>query len=96
MITVAGNLDTSIWVKLFGLDPLTGSLNPADKAKELSSIKQTHFIGGVDQIIPLSVTQSYLNKLKTPNQSQLIEIKEYGHVCCWQQSWQTLLTRVQQ
>ncbi len=96
LITVAGNLDTGTWVKLFGLDPLTGSLNPADKAKELSSIKQTHFIGGVDQIIPLSVTQSYLNKLKTPNQSQLIEIKEYGHVCCWQQSWQTLLTRVQQ
>jgi len=95
LITVAGNLDTSTWVKLFGLDPLTGSLNPADKVKELSSIKQTHFIGGVDQVIPLSVTQSYLNKLKTPNQSQLIEIKEYGHVCCWQKTWPDLLKRIQ-
>ena len=95
LITVAGNLDTSAWVKLFGLDPLTDSLNPADKVKELSSIKQTHFIGGVDQVIPLSVTQSYLNKLKTPNQSQLIEIKEYGHVCCWQKTWPDLLKRIQ-
>jgi hypothetical protein len=95
LITVAGNLDTDAWVQLFSLDPLTGSLNPAAKAKELSPIKQTHFIGGVDQVIPLSITQSYLNKLQAPNQPQLIEIKEYGHVCCWQKTWPALLNRIQ-
>lgn len=96
LITVAGNLDTAAWVKTFGLEPLTGSLNPADKAKQLSDIKQIHFIGSNDQVIPKSVTQSYFNKLSTPNQSQLIEIKEYGHICCWQQGWPALLTRINQ
>lgn len=96
LITVAGNLDTAAWVKTFGLEPLTGSLNPADKAKQLSNIKQIHFIGGSDQVIPKLVTQSYLSKLTNPNQSQVIEIKDYGHVCCWQQGWPTLLTRINQ
>jgi len=96
LITVAGNLDTNVWVKTFGLDPLTGSLNPADRAKQLSNIKQIHFIGTNDQVIPKLVTQSYLNKLTIPNQSQLIEIKDYGHVCCWQQGWPALLSRINQ
>ena len=93
LVTVAGNLDTDAWVKMFGLEPLSGSLNPADKAKQLSPIRQIHFIGSDDQVIPKSVTQSYLNKLTIPNQSQVIEIKDYGHVCCWQQGWNSLLSR---
>jgi pimeloyl-ACP methyl ester carboxylesterase len=96
LITVAGNLDTAAWVKTFGLEPLIGSLNPADKAKQLSNIKQIHFIGGNDQVIPKSVTQSYLSKLTNQNQSQVIEIKDYGHVCCWQQGWPALLSRINQ
>jgi len=93
LVTVAGNLDTDAWVKTFGLEPLTGSANPADRAKQLSNIKQIHFIGTNDQVIPKSVTQSYLNKLTIPNQSQVIEIKDYGHVCCWQQGWNNLMSR---
>jgi hypothetical protein len=96
LVTVAGNLDTNAWVKTFGLDPLTGSVNPADRAKQLSKIKQIHFIGTNDQVIPKLVTQSYLNKLTIPNQSQVIEIKDYGHVCCWQQGWPALLSRINQ
>jgi pimeloyl-ACP methyl ester carboxylesterase len=96
LITVAGNLDTDAWVKTFGLAPLTGSLNPADRAKQLSNIKQIHFIGTNDQVIPKLVTQSYLNKLTNLNQSQIIEIKNYGHVCCWHQSWPALLSRINQ
>jgi hypothetical protein len=96
LITVAGNLDTEAWVKYFGLNPLTGSLNPADKVKQLSAIKQIHFIGAKDQVIPIEITQGYLKKLTKPNQAQLIEIKDYGHVCCWQQNWPALLNRIQQ
>lgn len=93
LITVAGNLDTSAWVKYFGLNPLTGSLNPADHAKQLSTLKQIHFIGDKDLVIPLAVTESYMNKLQKPNNAQLIEIKEYGHVCCWVRDWPKLISR---
>jgi hypothetical protein len=96
LVTIAGNLDTDAWIKTFGLDPLTGSLNPADKARQLSGIKQIHFIGLNDQIIPLPVTKSYMQKLSSPNKAQLIEIKDYGHVCCWQAGWTTLLNRTDQ
>jgi pimeloyl-ACP methyl ester carboxylesterase len=96
LVTVAGNLDTDVWVKYFGLNPLAGSLNPADKVKQLSATKQTHFIGEKDQVIPIEITRDYLKKLTKPNQSQLIEIKEYGHVCCWQENWTALLNRIQQ
>ena len=93
LVTVAGNLDTSAWVKYFGLNPLTGSLNPADHAKQLSTLKQIHFIGDKDLVIPLAVTESYMNKLQKPNNAQLIEIKEYGHMCCWVRDWPKLISR---
>jgi dienelactone hydrolase len=93
LVTVAGNLDTVAWVKYFGLNPLAGSLNPADKAKQLGTLKQTHLIGENDQVIPLVVTESYMNKLPTPNNAKLIEIKGYGHTCFWVRDWPNLISR---
>jgi pimeloyl-ACP methyl ester carboxylesterase len=95
VVTVAGNLDTTAWVNYFRLAPLNGSLNPADKVQQLRHIKQVHFIGGNDLVMPRAITQSYLNKLPNPSSAQLIEIKDYGHVCCWQKNWPSLLTQIQ-
>jgi pimeloyl-ACP methyl ester carboxylesterase len=95
VVTVAGNLDTAAWVNYFRLAPLNGSLNPADKVQQLRHIKQVHFIGGNDLVMPKAITQSYLNKLPSSSSAQLIEIKDYGHVCCWQKNWPSLLTQIQ-
>ncbi|MDE1901196.1 MAG: alpha/beta hydrolase, partial [Alphaproteobacteria bacterium] len=43
LVTVAGNLDTETWVKLHGVLPLSGSLNPADEWAALQNIPQRHF-----------------------------------------------------
>lgn len=94
IVTVAGNLDTQAWVDLYGLEPLTGSLNPASVASSLRSMPQVHFIGGKDEVIPKAVTQSYITKMGSPNQTRVIELPNYGHVCCWSEGWRELLKRV--
>ena len=96
IMTIAGNLDTERWVSLYGLEPLTGSLNPASVATQLSSMPQVHFIGGKDEVISKNVTESFLQKMGSPNQAKIIEIPNYGHVCCWNDSWKELLKKANQ
>lgn len=91
IVTVAGNLDTQAWVNLYGLEPLTDSINPATVASQLRSVTQAHFIGGKDEVIPRAVTQSFLQKMGSPNQARVIELPSYGHVCCWSENWKELL-----
>ena len=43
IITVAGNLDTVAWTNIQQLDPLKGSLNPADSAIALEAIPPSTF-----------------------------------------------------
>lgn len=94
LITVAGNLDTDAWVRLYDLEPLSGSLNPASVANQLRSVPQTHFIGGKDEVIPKALVQSYLAKMGSPNRAKVIELPNDGHVCCWSENWQSLLKEV--
>ncbi len=96
IMTIAGNLDTETWVSLYGLEPLTGSLNPASVATQLSSMPQVHFIGGKDEVISKNVTESFLQKMGSPNQAKIIEIPNYGHLCCWNDSWKELLKKANQ
>jgi predicted alpha/beta hydrolase family esterase len=96
IVTVAGNLDTEVWVSLNGLEPLTGSLNPASVDTQLKSMPQVHFIGGKDEVISKNVTESFLQKMGSPNQAKIIEIPNYGHVCCWNDSWKELLKKANQ
>lgn len=90
-ITVAGNLDTDVWVNIHGLDPLLESLNPVSVAKQLENVPQTHFIGGKDEVVPLAVTQSYFSKLATPNRAKVINFPNEYHHCCWMEHWKELI-----
>lgn len=62
IVTIAGNIDTDIWVKNHHLSPLIGSLNPADYAKQIENIEQWHFIGKEDTVVPKYVFDSYLSQ----------------------------------
>ena len=91
IITVAGNLDTDAWVRLYGLEPLSESINPASVAQSIRNIPQTHYVGGKDDVIPRAISQSFLQKMGSPNQAKVIELPNYGHVCCWTERWSELL-----
>ena len=91
IITVAGNLDTDAWVRLYGLEPLSESINPTSVAQSIRNIPQIHFVGGKDDVIPRAISQSFLQKMGSPNRAKLIELPNYGHVCCWTERWGELL-----
>jgi pimeloyl-ACP methyl ester carboxylesterase len=91
IITVAGNLDTDAWVRLYGLGPLSESINPASVARSIRDIPQIHYVGAKDDVIPPAISQSFLQKMGRPNQAKVIELSNYGHVCCWTERWPDLI-----
>lgn len=90
LITVAGNLDHRAWTTYHRLSPLTGSRNPIDERERLQQIRQIHFVGGRDTIIPPSLVESYT--VFFPEKSQRIVHVEptFGHHCCWVEKWPRL------
>jgi pimeloyl-ACP methyl ester carboxylesterase len=89
--TVAGNLDTNTWVRLYRLEPLSESVNPASVARSIRDIPQIHYVGAKDDVIPRAISQSFLQKMGSPNKAKVIELPNYGHVCCWTERWTELL-----
>lgn len=88
VITVAANLDTRAWAAHHGYTPLVGSLNPADTLDQTNNIAQYHFVGGSDDNVPAALTGALEPQL--PSASIRI-VEEFGHTCCWRQSWPVLL-----
>ncbi|KGK42128.1 hypothetical protein LH51_09375 [Nitrincola sp. A-D6] len=83
LITVAGNLDHLAWTAHHRVRPLSASLNPADVALVLADLPQTHFIGGLDQIIPLQLAQRWPVAFRGINDTNLRILPMADHACCW-------------
>lgn len=88
LITVAGNLDTNFWVKLQGLEPLHGSLNPADETLNLEKIPQTHFVGTNDTVMPKEIFSSYRSHFLKPEKIESIECDKCTHNIGWEKVWE--------
>lgn len=91
LITVAGNLDTAVWVAKQHLSPLTGSLNPADAWRELRRIPQLHFVGGRDKVMGPAFAEAYRARFPPGQQPDVVVIPSYNHHCCWVKDWPELL-----
>ncbi|MCG8532932.1 MAG: hypothetical protein MI749_20075 [Desulfovibrionales bacterium] len=88
--TVAGNLNTDLWVALHGISPLKDSLNPVSVAPLLTTIPQMHYIGSDDRIIPQEIALSY--KMAAP--SSLVRLKvvsQTTHYSGWVHAWKELV-----
>ncbi len=93
-VTIAGNLDTRYWSNQHHLEPLFGSLNPADFSDKLSKIDQYHLIGEKDKIIDKSVFISYKSHFKDSTKVDYKIFKEFTHNCCWDEHWITILEKI--
>jgi pimeloyl-ACP methyl ester carboxylesterase len=91
LVTIAANLDIDAWADLHGYSPLSGSLNPARQPPVPARIRQRHYAGGRDEVIPREVVA---RALADPN--TLIVIPSYDHRCCWEAMWPALLAEVEQ
>lgn len=86
LVTIAAPLDTATWAASLGVSPLKNSRNPMIDADSASDIRQTHFQGGADEVVPPSTTLAY--RLRHPTAKFVLD-ESYDHECCWDKGWAT-------
>ena len=95
LMTIAAPLDTQAWTSLKHLTPLEDSLNPADAWRTLYPIKQTHWIGSEDSVVPKEIVLSFAQKFPTAQKPKIMVIPHFDHQCCWVKDWPHLKPRGQ-
>ena len=91
LVTVAGNLNHAAWTKSHRVSPLKNSLNPIDFWKNLSHVKQLHFIGEKDKVIKAHIAQSFVVPFPEEEKPTIRTIAGFSHICCWEDQWASLL-----
>ena len=86
VVTVAANLDIDAWTALHGHERLDGSLNPARFPPLPAAIRQRHYVGARDRLVPPEVTA----RGPIPRDSVVV-VAGYDHVCCWTSMWRDVL-----
>ena len=87
LVTIAAPLDTDAWTAAIGVSQLSYSLNPADLARKLKQVSQTHFLGRNDTLVPPTTTHRFLAQVPG---AQVVNRTDYDHQCCWRQDWKAL------
>lgn len=90
LATVAGNLSTDAWVNYHGLSPLIGSLNPLDSTVKLESIKQIHFVGSEDDIVPPFLAMEFVSYFPENSKPSIKIEKGFSHSEGWVKNWSKL------
>jgi pimeloyl-ACP methyl ester carboxylesterase len=87
VVTVAANLDTDAWAAFSWGGDLAGSVNPAKGQPLPAAIRQRHYAGGADRIVPASLTAQGASRVG----GDLVVVEGYDHTCCWEQAWPHIL-----
>ena len=87
LVTVAAPLDSDAWTAAIGVSRLSYSINPADHAGKLGPLRQTHFRGRKDTLVPPATTRRFLTKVPG---ARVIDKDDYDHQCCWKEDWAEL------
>ena len=87
LVSAAGNLDPESWVRLHGLSPLQGSLDPMEQAWKLRELPQLHFAGGRDRTIEPALIQGFAASM---SRARVVVVDGFDHGCCWGQDWPRL------
>ncbi|UYO94429.1 alpha/beta hydrolase [Pollutimonas sp. M17] len=90
LITVAGNLDHRAWTAHHRIRPLTGSLDPADESNALRGVRQWHFAGGKDTVIPPGLVQGFAQRFPADARPVVHVEPGFDHRCCWAEDWPRL------
>jgi pimeloyl-ACP methyl ester carboxylesterase len=91
LVTVAGNVDLAAWTRTERLRPLNGSLDPADFVAALESVRQLHFVGTDDVVVPPSVAHAFAARFPPATRPRIVEVDGFDHTCCWVQRWPALI-----
>lgn len=88
VVTIAGNLDIDLWAKLHGYTKMQQSMNPADRPALDKGISQLHLIGEDDTNITPQLIQEVESRQEN---SELVVVTDFDHICCWQELWPNIL-----
>jgi hypothetical protein len=91
IITVAGNINHKLLHEHHHIVPMMQSLDAIDVVNKVSHIKQIHFVGGNDKIVPLKIAQSFQKKSKVKKNIQIIIIPDGTHTKKWDIMWKEYL-----
>ena len=87
LVTVAAPLDTNAWTDALGVSRLELSLNPADAAGDLRNVRQTHFRGLRDKLVPPATVNRFIERAKP---AVVVDKPDFDHQCCWSEEWREL------
>ncbi len=91
VITIAGNLNIRAWTSHHGYTPLYSSLNPSDQPALGQGLRQWHWMGGRDVVIPPALITPFIQSQTNAFGSTL---PNYSHNCCWQTIWPQVLLKI--
>jgi hypothetical protein len=94
LVTVAADLDLAEWVRLESIEPLPGSLDPADSAAAIQQLPQTHFVGANDPVVPPAVAEAFVRRMSNPPAARVIVEPSFDHECCWVATWPQLVRQL--
>lgn len=87
LVTVASPLDTDAWIRLGGLSPLLGSLEPVDHLDRLTGVPQLHLTGENDDVVSSRIVSAFLARFPANQRPPMSVVHGYDHSCCWVQAW---------
>jgi pimeloyl-ACP methyl ester carboxylesterase len=92
VVTVAANLAVREWSDLHAFSPLDGSLDLAHQPPLMASIRQLHFAGENDTVVPTRIVRRVAQR-QAPQTTRVIVIPGFDHQCCWQTAWSEILAK---
>ena len=94
--TVAANLDVGAFTRYHNVDPMTDSLDSADRAAELFLVPQCHYVGLKDNVVTPSIVKSFLLKQSQSLNyvlGRLKTVEDAKHGKKWQKIWPVLIRK---
>ncbi|HYN37936.1 MAG TPA: alpha/beta hydrolase [Rhodospirillales bacterium] len=89
VVTIGANLDIAAWARHARQD-LPESLDPAALPPLHARIRQRHYAGDQDQMVPPAITAAGLQGAS----ATFTVIDGFDHVCCWATIWPAILAEL--
>ena len=90
--TIAGNLDPEAVNRYHKVSPLETTPDPKDFIAKIAYIPQRHFVSASDNIIPVSITESFIEKIGDQRHKSITIVEGTSHTAGWQKAWPSLIT----